>query len=106
MRVWEQLSELQRQVAAIVAAEHGALNMKYAGKEIAVALSEFLDERGGEADYMDCEVALLNGGCDLKSRPRAVLRTVVTRNPNLFEWRGVRVARVAQRIQPQNARVA
>ena len=64
---------------------------KYRGKSIAVALAEYLEERGGSANKEDALKALMAGGCDLGSRPPANLSTTITRNPRLFIPRGERV---------------
>jgi hypothetical protein len=115
LRVLRKFAELQTIQAALQAemnnlllSEHGAPSNEYAGMDIADALVRFLNERGGEADYMDCERALLDRGCDCGSRPKANIRIAITRNPSKFEWRGVRVARVIAPRMPvqREARVA
>jgi hypothetical protein len=67
---------------------------KYRGKRIAVALEEFLLERGGEAGKGEALNALQNGGCDLGERPLANLSTTITRNPQVFRPRGERICLV------------
>jgi hypothetical protein len=64
---------------------------RYSGKSKAVALAEFLDERGGQATRKECLQALKAGGCDLGARPEANLSTVVTTNRSKFAWKGDRV---------------
>lgn len=64
---------------------------KYWGKKIAVALEEYLRERGGRADRSDCLKALLAGGCEMGERPKANLGTAITTNPQTFAVSGDRV---------------
>jgi hypothetical protein len=108
LRVGRKLADLQAEFNNLLLSEHGATSNEYAGMDIADALVRFLNERGGEADYMDCERALLDRGCDCGSRPKANIRISISRNPSKFEWRGTRVGKViAQRMPVQReARVA
>jgi hypothetical protein len=71
---------------------------QYSGKSKAVALAEYLDERGGQATLEQCYHALKAGGCNLGQRAESNLSTTVTTNPRLFMWKGDRVFLVSRKM--------
>jgi hypothetical protein len=71
---------------------------QYTGKSKAVALAEYLDERGGQATREECLQALKLGGCDLGARPEANISTVITTNRGRFAWKGDRVFLVSRKM--------
>jgi hypothetical protein len=98
------LDRAERELNDLLAGQPGYQGTKYRGKQIRVALHEYLQEQGGEATFSACEHALKAGGCDLKAVPSKNLATVITRNPALFERRGqiVGLTRQAARLVVSN----
>jgi hypothetical protein len=92
------LDRAERELNDLLAGQPSYQGTKYRGKQIRIALQEYLQEQGGEATFSSCYRALKDGGCDLKSRGTSAFSIAITRNPNLFERNGqmVRLTRQAK----------